>query len=530
MYKKLPLLVLAVVFTVLPLARPDTIKAASTERITSFDMRVNIGSDGYADITETIDYNFGGDLKHGIYRTIPTFYSTDNDNGYKTKLTLNYVTRDSRPETYSISDSGSVSTIKIGNPSIQISGDHHYNINYRMGPIPIQGEANKQIVRLDAPGTGWQVPVGKISISVVSAQPSLANYCYQGKLGNSGDLCQVTVGNEDTVFTSNRVLSEGESITSETTYPSGTFMHVAELTKKPVSNDNPFAVIAVFIVILSIVFFYIRRAIIAILYWHRRRQEIVIPIYEPPTDMSPAEIGLLIDNSVDGAEITASIIDLAVNGWISINQTKPKKWYRPAQYDLIKTNKPKDNLSAIQGEFFDVLFKKSDKISIKDLSINDDFIVFSGKFKDKLVKSLNKGGFYKSQSFFNKNLKRSMTDDGYKKWAEIAGFRRFLEFTEKDRMAYLDNPDSNPKVFSEYLPYAIAMGVEKEWIKQFKGLDVDTNGWLASSSAVPYTSLEAVSNLSQSLNTFSANSFSGSSSSGGGFFGGGLSGGGGGTW
>ncbi len=44
----------------------------------------------------------------------------------------------------------------------------------------------------------------------------------------------------------------------------------------------------------------------------------VNPQYEPPEGMTPAEIGTLIDNSPDMRDITASIVDLAVRGYLRI--------------------------------------------------------------------------------------------------------------------------------------------------------------------------------------------------------------------
>ena len=42
--------------------------------------------------------------------------------------------------------------------------------------------------------------------------------------------------------------------------------------------------------------------------------------YEPPEQLSPGEVGTLVDNSVDMRDITASIVDLAVRGYISIEE------------------------------------------------------------------------------------------------------------------------------------------------------------------------------------------------------------------
>lgn len=50
---------------------------------------------------------------------------------------------------------------------------------------------------------------------------------------------------------------------------------------------------------------------------------------------------------------------------------------------------------------------------------------------------------------------------------EIEGMRLYLTVAEKDRLAFFNPPDRTPEHFEKLLPYAIALGVEDEWAKQF---------------------------------------------------------------
>ncbi len=61
------------------------------------------------------------------------------------------------------------------------------------------------------------------------------------------------------------------------------------------------------------------------LWWNKGRDPRLRPIaaqYEPPDQLSPGEVGTLIDNSVDMRDITASIVDLAVRGYLVIEEKK----------------------------------------------------------------------------------------------------------------------------------------------------------------------------------------------------------------
>ena len=61
------------------------------------------------------------------------------------------------------------------------------------------------------------------------------------------------------------------------------------------------------------------------LWWTKGRDPRLRPIaaqYEPPDKLTPGEVGTLIDNSVDMRDITASIVDLAVRGYLVIEEKK----------------------------------------------------------------------------------------------------------------------------------------------------------------------------------------------------------------
>ncbi len=52
----------------------------------------------------------------------------------------------------------------------------------------------------------------------------------------------------------------------------------------------------------------------------------------------------------------------------------------------------------------------------------------------------------------------------------IKGFKMYLETAEKNRMNTLNPPAKTPELFEELLPYAIALGVDVAWGKQFENV------------------------------------------------------------
>ncbi len=104
--------------------------------------------------------------------------------------------------------------------------------------------------------------------------------------------------------------------------------------------------------------------------------------------------------------------------------------------------------------------------------------------------------------------------------------------TEKERYEFFNNPADNPQEFMEYLPYAIAFGVEKKWAKQFASITIPQPDWYRGSGPFVATAFaDEISSFSEKVSSAVATQrSSGSGSGGGGFSGGGSGGGGGGSW
>ena len=125
---------------------------------------------------------------------------------------------------------------------------------------------------------------------------------------------------------------------------------------------------------------------------------------------------------------------------------------------------------------------------------------------------------------------------------ESAGFREYLEFAEKDDLNLRNPPEKTPRLFEQYLPFALALGVEQQWAEQFARIFANLQGpngtawqpaWY-SGSWNSFNLSKATSSMSSALGGAISSSVTppGSSSSGGGggFSGGGGGGGGGGGW
>lgn len=171
--------------------------------------------------------------------------------------------------------------------------------------------------------------------------------------------------------------------------------------------------------------------------------------------------------------------------------------------------------------------------------------VFEMDFNNLMVLLLGASIIAMATLFFS--LRKSLSDAGQALRNQIEGFKLFLSVTEENRYKMLQSPKVTTEVFEKYLPYAIALDVEKQWNKaispefmpiwyeqdqirdQGSGISNFGRNLAAFTSVVSTSTLDAMA-----YNSFTSSSGSSpgssSGSGGGGSSGGGGGGGGGGGW
>jgi len=171
-------------------------------------------------------------------------------------------------------------------------------------------------------------------------------------------------------------------------------------------------------------------------------------------------------------------------------------------------------------------------------------VYFAGKHLGlPLILGLVVGGII---AFITAGKMAARTAKGVVAFEHAQGLKLFLNVTQKDRLAMMQSPNApyaatgqeparTVELFEKLLPYAMVLGVEREWAKQFEGLYTAAPSWFAgnwNSFSTYYLISNLSDGMSSAVNTaFSAPSNSGSSGfGGGGFSGGGGGGGGGGGW
>ncbi len=510
--------------------------AFAAERIITFDSQVTVTKENVADITETIQYDFGSDYRHGIFRYVPLDYTDDKGKKYHNSLKFIGVTQEGKKvdveTTKTTSKGSSNSVIRIGDPDTTINGVHTYVIHYRLLPV-VRQEGALGFLSLDITGDGWEVPIERASATLAFEDgTSLSNpKCFYGPPGSTAG-CVIQESLPPTYVAQN--LSAREGLTVQGLLPAGYVSEYLIAGKRaPLTLEE----IATFIVIgLSILGALLIAWIFLLRYLRKRgrkKAQTVIAQYEPPSNLTPGEIGLLQDDTSGMREITAMLIDLAVRGFMKIEQTKPKTWFRKAKYTLHMLQEPV-GLTSYEQKLWDQLFGGRNKIALDDINKSSMSAAIT-KIHSELKTGLKKKGFYgsfsKEPGLMEKLIDTgTISDAGAVEWAKVEGLKLYLKVAEKDRLNFTDAPERTPERFNKLLPYAVALGVEKEWAKQFEDINLQqSSSWYAGNYAV-FSSSALASDLGGGFaSSFSSNATVSSSSSGG-SSGGGGGGGGGGSW
>lgn len=558
--------------------------ALAQEKIDSFDVKININQDASIDVSERIEYDFDSLQKHGIFRDLPLKYQARGGNFNLRISDISVTNENNAVYKFSTAYSGQNIRIKIGDEDKYVTGKKIYIINYKIKRA-INFFSDHDELYWNVTGNEWLLPINKSYAKIILPKPikkaQAQAACFAGSLGSQNSCAETNFqyNAEGLVtaidFIQPTSLGEQQGLTIVAGWPKGivvqpSFWQNARETIK----DN-------WILLLPL----ITLIIMLYLWWTRGRdpkgRETIIAQYDAPDNLTPTEIGTLIDERVDAKDISSEIIYLATKGYLKITRTENKGIiFKHEDYLLEKTKEP-DNLKPADKRLMEALFPSG--IKTKNLSdLKNKFYKEIIDIKNKIITALVVNNYFpekpsKTQGKYmlagflalfaaialNKLLLGTMgalgiisllisgvliiifglvmpvkTKKGVDAKENILGLKLYLEVAEKDRIKFHDAPEKNPDHFEKLLPYAMVLGVEKEWAEKFKDIYSQPPSWYSDPSGSMFNSIifiNALNNFNHSSQSamFSAPGGAASGASGfggGGFSGGGFGGGGGGSW
>jgi uncharacterized membrane protein YgcG len=573
--------------------------------ITSFHSDIQVASDSTLTVTEDIQVDFGSLEKHGIFRTIPLRYRYDDTRDRYYELSVQSVTTGTvpvKPLPYDAYVDNDNEVIKIGDPNQLVSGAQSYVITYTViGAMNSFSDHDELFWNVD--GALWPVPKQEVSATVTFPQSSFQkSACYQGQAGST-DPCQKHDGTGSASFTSTRQLDSGEEMSVVVALKSGAVLVPAPMLEprqrqfpQDAFDATPLTIgLFVLLTLLGV-------GLVAWNWWVHGRDRAYItryylandpssppgpkeareqtePLFEhapvvvefgPPQKMKPAELGLILDQSADTKDVTATIVDLAVRGYLTIGEAGKSDWtltwkaggdaaqllpYEKTLLDGLFAGRQAVNLSGLKGTFAPTLRQAegeivSDAMSRRLFSSRPDQaraawgclgigIVLVG-FAATVGLGIALGwglvglavvitGIALTASF---PFMPQRTAAGRELLQQTLGFRLYMTTAEKYRQQFAEKAE----IFTQLLPYAIVFGCVGLWAKAFEGIDTSaSSSWYVGNApfqaALLANSLESMnSSISNAITYVPPSSGSSSGFGGGGFSGGGGGGGGGGSW
>jgi hypothetical protein len=557
---------------------------ARSWRVTDFTDTISIAADDTTLVSEKITLAFVGEW-HGIHRTIPVEYPGPQGTNYTLFLDVMSVTDENGNKLkYDSSKSGATRDLKIYIPGA-VDTTRVVNIDYsvRNGVrfFDSSGESYAEFY-WNVTGNDWPVPIDHASAFVTlpeNAAGGLRAQAFTGAYGSRESEATAEVKGADVHFETTRPLPMRGGVTIDIYIPQGVLKPPSALTKFGwFLSSNP----VLFLPLLTL-------AVMFALWYSVGRDPdpgvSVAPQYEPPKDICPAEAGTLIDDTIHPRDITSTIVDLAVRGYIKIEEKvdtflvfhhkdylfhllKPREQWGPdltpherVMLENIFLGGAETRLSSLKNRFYTVIpvvrqdimsALKNKGIYTLDPESANGYSIVAGVTIAILVVAVQVMGwmnlFYSIPLVIGSVLvsvliwwlfARQMTAKtvaGARTRVAVLGFQEFMNRVDADRIKRMP-----PDTFEKFLPYAMALGVEHHWAQAFDGIVKDPpswyvspNGYIGFSPLFFSSSMHSMASdmhqvfISAPRASSSGSGFSGGGgSSGGGFSGGGFGGGGG---
>jgi hypothetical protein len=549
---------------------------ARSYRISNYQSTIHVDEDGSARVQEQITFAFTGTYQ-GIYRNIPVDYPGPAGSNYKIFLKLDAITDgDGNKLKYEKNTRGGYLKLKIYVPGA-IDTSKTVNLEYSVANATRFFDDHDEFY-WNATGNDWPVLIEHASAIVyfpAEATGKLQAQAFQGIYGSS-EHGRAFVEGPSTSFATNGPLPMRGGLTLDVYIEKGVLHQPGAVARFfRFVRGNPILTLPVWAF-----------AVMFPLWWLKGRDPdpgmSVAPMYEPPEKMGPAEVGTLIDNSVDPRDITSVLVDMAVRGYVKIVETQHKGFLsttKDYEFHLLKGRGDWSGLTDYERAMLDNVFGGSDVVLLS--SLRNHFYTAIPTIKSGIMGALKSKGMYTVDpdsamgywgfglvlvaapyvlgqwvgvaDFLNSipvaigaglvalaiviilgKLLTATSLKGAKTVVQIRGFQEFMNRVDADRLKRMP-----PDTFEKYLPYAMALGVEHHWAKAFEGIIQNPPTWYQSSDGHMFSTFYFVNSLGSMTQTASStfvsaprasSSGSGFGGGGGGFSGGGFGGGGGGAF
>ena len=347
----------------------------ANERILSFDSHITLHADGSMLVRETIQVRAAGEqINHGIYRDFPTRYKDRLGNRVTVMFDISDVQRDGHPEPYHTESLSNGVRVYFGDKDVLVShGIHTYVFTY---------ETNRQLgffqdhdeLYWNVTGNGWIFPIDVATATVV-LPPQITFITgvngYAGREGERGKDVLASRDSEGNPHFRAENLGPKEGLTIAVTWPKGLIVEPTRAQKiKWFLSDNRSALIGIIGLLIVLAYYAVVWAEVG----RDPKAGTIVPLYEPPDNMSPASMRYLERMGFDDKTFTSAILGLAAKKRLTIEQEKSGEYRLIQKTNVSRTAAPP--LSSDEQTLEKELFAKGTTLS---LSSEDSAVIRSAQ-------------------------------------------------------------------------------------------------------------------------------------------------------
>ncbi len=548
--------------------------AARSFVLSRFDVEIQVLSGGDLLVTETVSPRFEG-AWNGIERLIPVEYRTPQ--GFNYTLLLDRVTvldEQGAPLKFESSRERHYRNFRIWIPGAT-DAIRTFVLKYRVRNGLKFFEDHDELY-WNVTGDEWDVPIEQASVRIILPPQAtgVRAQAFTGAYGAREQAATVTIVGSGIEMTMTRPLGFREGLTAVVGWDKGlvTAPTALDQTRITLVSNWPLGIpLLIFGVMYRL--------------WSTRgkdpRLRPIAVVYEPPDRLTPAEVGTLVDESPDTRDITATVVDLAVRGYLRITERKAEHLFGlwSSMDYLFQRTKPRQEwgtLPAFERLLLEAIFKDSETDEVPLSSLENRFYASLSGIHDAIFDSLHRRKYYSQRpdrvkqgylvggivigmlltlalaaladrwgmapltalsagllsgvivAWFGR-IMPARTLQGTRALEGVLGFEDFLTRVEADRF---NRVVKTPELFEKFLPYAMALGVEKNWARAFESIVMTAPAWYQGTDPAHFNARSFSSRMgdmaartgktmTSAPRSSDGSGFSSGGSSGGGFGGGG---------
>ncbi|MFD2203800.1 DUF2207 domain-containing protein [Shivajiella indica] len=352
------------------------------EYIRSFHADLEVDESSLLTVTETIEiYAAGDQIRRGIVRSLPLKGTDYRYKTVKTDYKVISVKMNGQDVPYDTEKKQGSLYINVGDDSFLDPGWYTFQITYSAeGQLGYFDDYDELYWNVN--GFGWVFRIENISaaVKVPKGATFLQNACYTGYSGSTEQNCRTEMLPDGRMIFRAENLASYQNLTIAAGFPKGI---VSPPPPPTFWEEFGLLIFSGFTVIILLLYYVIT--------WSKYGVDppnpTVIPEFDPPSGLSPASIGMLHKGYFWGELISASIVHLAVNGYLRIEEKSKDQLFgifKSTEFHLVKLKEEDDALPKEERKLMQYFFTNG-KVAVIDGKYSSHFKSMYQAYMNSLV-------------------------------------------------------------------------------------------------------------------------------------------------